>query len=42
MCNLYSIATNQEAIRWLLRVVNRNVANLACFPITRASHSGRS
>ena len=35
MCNLYSITTNQEAIRALFRVVNRYVGNLppmpACF-----------
>ena len=29
MCNLYSITTNQEAIRVLFRVVNRYVGNLA-------------
>jgi hypothetical protein len=29
MCNLYSITTNQEAIRALFRVVNRYVGNLA-------------
>jgi hypothetical protein len=28
MCNLYSITTNQEAIRQLFRVVNRYVGNL--------------
>ena len=28
-CNLYSITTNQEAIRRLFRVVNRYVGNLA-------------
>ena len=28
MCNLYSITTNQEAIRALFRVVNRYVGNL--------------
>jgi putative SOS response-associated peptidase YedK len=37
MCNLYSIATNQEAIRALFRVMNRYVGNLApcrvCLPI---------
>jgi hypothetical protein len=27
MCNLYSITTNQEAIRALLRVINRYVGN---------------
>jgi hypothetical protein len=30
MCNLYSITTNQEAIRQLFRVVNRYVGNLNC------------
>ena len=29
MCNLYSITTNQEAIRALFRVINRYVGNLA-------------
>ena len=29
MCNLYSITTNQEAIRGLFRVMNRYVGNLA-------------
>jgi putative SOS response-associated peptidase YedK len=29
MCNLYSITTNQEAIRALFRKVNRYVGNLA-------------
>ena len=28
MCNLYSITTNQEAIRRLFRVVNQYVGNL--------------
>ena len=32
MCNLYSITTNQEAIRALCRVVNRYVGNLAPMP----------
>ena len=32
MCNLYSITTNQEAIRVLFRVVNRYVGNLAPMP----------
>jgi hypothetical protein len=32
MCNLYSIATNQEAIRALFRVVNRYVGNLTPMP----------
>jgi putative SOS response-associated peptidase YedK len=27
MCNLYSITTNQEAIRALFRVINRYVSN---------------
>jgi len=39
MCNLYSITTNQEAIRALFRVINRYVGNLppmpACFRTTR-------
>jgi len=29
MCNLYSITTNQEAIRALFRVINRYVGNLS-------------
>ena len=32
MCNLYSITTNQEAIRALYRVMNRYVGNLAPMP----------
>jgi putative SOS response-associated peptidase YedK len=32
MCNLYSITTNQEAIRQLFRIVNRYVGNLAAMP----------
>src|ERR1044072_5909230 len=32
MCNLYSITTNQEAIRSLFRKVNRYVGNLAPMP----------
>src|SRR5215218_4816168 len=32
MCNLYSITTNQEAIRRLFRVINRYVGNLAPMP----------
>ena len=32
MCNLYSITTNQEAIRALFRVVNCYVGNLAPMP----------
>src|SRR4051812_50166783 len=32
MCNLYSITTNQEAIRQLFRVVNRYVGNLPPMP----------
>jgi hypothetical protein len=39
MCNLYSITTNQEAIRALFRVMNRYVGNLppvpGCFRIIR-------
>jgi putative SOS response-associated peptidase YedK len=32
MCNLYSITTNQEAIRALFCVVNWHVGNLAPMP----------
>jgi putative SOS response-associated peptidase YedK len=32
MCNLYSIATNQDAIIRLFRQVNRYVGNLAPMP----------
>jgi putative SOS response-associated peptidase YedK len=32
MCNLYSITTNQEAIRALFRVINRYVGNLPPMP----------
>jgi hypothetical protein len=32
MCNLYSITTNQEAIRALFRVMNRYVGKLAPMP----------
>ncbi len=32
MCNLYSITTNQEAVRALFRVVNRYVGNLPPMP----------
>jgi hypothetical protein len=32
MCNLYSVTTNQEAIRALFRVVNRYVGNLPPMP----------
>jgi hypothetical protein len=32
MCNLYSITSNQEAIRALFRKVNRYVGNLASMP----------
>jgi hypothetical protein len=32
MCNLYSITTNQEAIRALFRVINRYVSNLSPMP----------
>ena len=50
MCNLYSITTNQEAIRALFRKVNRYVGNLAPMPgvfpdyqapIVRSSAEGR-
>jgi len=39
MCNLYSITTNQEAIRALFRVVNRDVGNLAPMPGVFSDHS---
>jgi len=32
MCNLYSVTTNQEAIRAFFRVINRYVGNLAPMP----------
>jgi putative SOS response-associated peptidase YedK len=32
ICNLYSITTNQEAIRALFRVMNRYVGNLPPMP----------
>jgi putative SOS response-associated peptidase YedK len=32
MCNLYSITTNQEAIRAMFRVINRYVGNLPPMP----------
>src|SRR5215217_845678 len=32
MCNLYSITTNQEAVRALFRVINRYVGNLPPMP----------
>jgi putative SOS response-associated peptidase YedK len=32
VCNLYSISTNQEAIRALFRVINRYVGNLPPMP----------
>jgi putative SOS response-associated peptidase YedK len=32
MCNLYSITTNQEAIRAVFRVINRYVGNLPPMP----------
>ncbi|MEH2506794.1 putative SOS response-associated peptidase YedK [Bradyrhizobium sp. AZCC 1578] len=32
MCNLYSITTNQEAIRALFRVMNRYIGNLQAMP----------
>src|ERR1700754_3518244 len=50
MCNLYSVTTNQEAIRALFHVVNRYVGNLAQMPgvfpdykapIVRAGAEGR-
>jgi putative SOS response-associated peptidase YedK len=45
MCNLYSITTNQEAIRALFRVVNRYVGNLppmpGVFPLSSARGSQR-
>ena len=44
MCNLYSITTNQEAIRALFRKVNRYVGNLAPMPwgLTRSAEHGYS
>ena len=45
MCNLYSITTNQEAIRALFRVMNRYVGNLApmpgVFPVIFPQKSGQ-
>jgi hypothetical protein len=39
VCNLYSITTNQDAIRRLFGALNSSVGNLPpileCFPITR-------
>jgi putative SOS response-associated peptidase YedK len=32
MCNLYSMTTNQDAIRRLFKAVNRYVGNLAPMP----------
>lgn len=32
MCNIYSITTNQQAIRALFRFINRYVGNLAPMP----------
>jgi hypothetical protein len=32
MCNLYSITTNQDALRALFRVMNRYVGNLPATP----------
>jgi hypothetical protein len=32
MCNLYSITTNQEAVRALFRVINRYIGNLPPMP----------
>jgi hypothetical protein len=44
MCNLYSVTTNQEAIRALFRVINRYVGNLppmpGVFPWCRQGRSG--
>jgi len=37
MCNLYSITTNQEAIRALFRVINRYVGNLSPMPGAEAN-----
>jgi putative SOS response-associated peptidase YedK len=39
MCNLYSVTTNQEAIRALLSVVNRYVGNLAPMPGTTSPNA---
>jgi hypothetical protein len=43
MCNLYSITTNQEAIRALFRVINRYVGNLppmpGVFPVPLAANT---
>ena len=38
MCNLYSITTNQEAIRQLFRVINRYVGNLPPMPGVFTQH----
>jgi putative SOS response-associated peptidase YedK len=38
MCNLYSITTNQEAIRALFRVINRYVGNLPTMPCVFPSY----
>jgi putative SOS response-associated peptidase YedK len=32
MCNLYSMTTNQEAIRRLFRALNQRVGNLPSYP----------
>jgi hypothetical protein len=32
MCNLYSITTNQEAIRAVFRVIHRYMGNLPPYP----------
>jgi hypothetical protein len=40
MCNLYSITTNQEAIRALFRVTNRYVGNLPPMPVFSTIGSG--
>ena len=37
MCNLYSITTNQEAIRALFRAMNRYVGNLPPIPTSGIS-----
>jgi putative SOS response-associated peptidase YedK len=39
MCNLYSITTNQEAIRALFRVINRYVGNLSPMPVCASLHA---
>ena len=42
MCNLYSITTNQEAIRALFRVINRYVSNLSPMPVSSPTIPRRS